>query len=333
MPPSTGSTSELPLALLAATLSDFREFLHVAQRPRFRDAQWADNCLARSRDFQTRFARLGATLAQSGHEMAERVGEMAEALLDWSREFSLRRRSRRLKEASQTLSLRYEGLIRQMQRARERTREAGNLVSLKPANYTRNVFHAMMGLGAIAAYELLLTWSQAQMVVGLMALAAFLMETTRRFIPEWNLFLVTKVFGAIARPREMHRTNGATYYTMALLLMVLFFSPRATELAILVLSLADPAATLLGRRFGRRKLYGDKSWVGTSAFFVTALVVGVVFGLIALPWLPLSQRFLMAALVALAGTIGELGARRIDDNFTIPMLCVGVASVWLPILG
>ena len=134
------------------------------------------------------------------------------------------------------------------------------------------------------------------------------------------------MFGAISRPREMYRINGATWYTFAVLTVLLAFPMRAAEIGIIILALADPAATLAGRRWGRRRIWRDKSFVGAGTFFVVAWVIGLVFSLI-VPGGPVgSERLIMATVVALVGVIAEVFTERIDDNYTVPVLCAGVAS-------
>jgi diacylglycerol kinase (CTP) len=328
---SANTATEGGIAGLLLAMAELRDFLHQVNRPRKDNEEWSSRILHRCTELQQRLGDIRASLSTGSVELSQRVGQTCEGLKEWGREFSGRPRSRMLKELTRKLSLQYEVLVQHLQHVREETREKALLAPLKPANYTRNVFHMLMGLGAIALYEFALTWQQARMLVAWLAAAALFLEAARRFSAALNVFLVTKVFGKIARPREMLKTNASTWYVMAMLLMMLFFSPRATELALLVLSLADPAATLCGRKWGRRKLWLDKSFVGTGAFLVVAMLVTALFSVIVSPDLSVASRLALIGSVGLAGTLGELGASRIDDNFTIPLMCAGVATVWYPL--
>ncbi len=328
---SANGASEGGAPGLLLAMAELRDFLHQVNRPRKGNEEWSSRILHRCTDLQQRLGDITASLSSGSVELSHRVGQTCEGLKEWRREFSGRPRSRMLKELTRRLSLQYEVLVQHLQHVREETREKALLAPLKPANYTRNVFHMLMGLGAIALYEFALTWQQARMIVAWLAASALFLEAARRFSAALNVFLVTKVFGKIARPREMLKTNASTWYIMAMLLMMLFFSPRASELALLVLSVADPAATICGRKWGRRKLWLDKSYVGTGAFLIVAVAVSTVFSFIVSPDLSMSSRLALVASVALAGTLGELAACRIDDNFTIPLMCAGAASVWYPL--
>ncbi len=169
-------------------------------------------------------------------------------------------------------------------------------------------------------------------MVGAIAVVALTLEISRRFSTSWNQILVTKVFAPIARPREMYRTNGATYYTLATLILVAIFSKPAAEIGLLALAFGDPGASLIGKRWGKLKLYRQKSVIGTSVFFALAVAASIfVLSVLHPTLLPWSSRWALALSVAFAGTMAELFSHRLDDNLTIPVACATVASIWLPI--
>ncbi len=317
-------------AALTAALEEFREFLVSVQRPRLADAHWGRTAQERCQALQVRFADVRQAFANRSQELSGNMEAAVEGLREWSREFCDRPRKRRLRQVAERLSYRYEALV---EAARDWMDEgllsAGPLINLKPINYSRNIFHISMGIFSIAAYELLFSWQVCVWIMVGLALTALTLETVRRFRPRLNTFLVKRVFGAISRPREMYRINGATWYTFAILTVLLAFPIRAAELGIIILALADPAATLVGKRWGRFRIWRDKSMVGTATFLVVALVIAFLFASVVPGGPALGSRFVFAVVVALTGTIAEVFTERLDDNFTIPVLCAGVASFWL----
>ncbi len=198
---------------------------------------------------------------------------------------------------------------------------------LKPTNYTRNIFHATNGIVAVLLYHFVLTKSLALWIIGPMLGVFAFLEISRRFSTRWNDFLVDTLFGAIARPHERFKPNSATFYLTALVIICALFPKAAVEVAILVLALADPMASLVGKRFGRLKIYRDKSLVGTLTFFGVAFLASSLLLGLAFPVYGIGTVLLTSLLVALAGALAELFSTQIDDNFAVPVTTAFVA--WL----
>lgn len=104
------------------------------------------------------------------------------------------------------------------------------------------------------------------------------------------------------------------------------------QIAFLILALADPMAAWVGERWGRRSAFavgrGQKSPVGTLAFFGVALLVTLsALGLVAPPggW---SDYMIVAVIVAAVTTAVELLGGRGWDNFFIVQAGVVALVVW-----
>lgn len=124
------------------------------------------------------------------------------------------------------------------------------------------------------------------------------------------------------------RMTGATYVLVAALLCTLLFSVPVAVTALAIMLVADAAASLIGKRYGKTPILG-KTVEGSAAFFITAVVTIVIIGQVA--HYPLS--FYVAALVAAAVATGvELvsGRAHIDDNLSIPLAAAG--SMWFTLL-
>ena len=78
--------------------------------------------------------------------------------------------------------------------------------------------------------------------------------------------------------------------------------------------MCDSAAALIGRSVGKMKIYKNKTLEGTLAFFVTAVVINLLF----LPIYPFTVKSLVACLTA---TLAELYEDKIeiDDNLSVPI--------------
>ena len=128
-----------------------------------------------------------------------------------------------------------------------------------------------------------------------------------------------KVFLFSTILRKCKRKNderGFVYFFVGIILtLYLFkFNIAIANAAIIIFLLGDSASTIFGKRFGKRRLplHKKKTIVGTSAFFIVALIG-------ALTQLPLLPAFFGA----LCGAITEAYSP-IDDNIPIPLVA-GIA--------
>lgn len=201
---------------------------------------------------------------------------------------------------------------------------AGPASIARPANATRSLFH--IGSGAFALLMLRLMPSRAWLVAasGAFFVAAWTMEIARRQSPAVNERLM-RLFSPIAHAGERHRVNSGTWFITALVLMALVAPLRAAEVGVVVLALADPAAGLIGRKFGRIRLRARRSLEGSLAFLVAGTAAALA-ALTAFHAVPLPARFLVALAAATAGAVAEIGITRLDDNLTIPLTAAGAAA-------
>ncbi len=126
----------------------------------------------------------------------------------------------------------------------------------------------------------------------------------------------------MASPREADAVASSTWFALSAALVWGLVPGRPAIAALLVLGLADPAASVVGRIWGHRPL-GKGTWAGTSAFATVALaVLTIVVGL---------PEAIAVAAVAAAAEVIPTG---FDDNLTVPLSTA--AAVWvlsLPGLG
>ncbi len=194
---------------------------------------------------------------------------------------------------------------------------------LRPTNYHRNAFHISSGLCVVALSEFLP--SRLWLILPPLAFAIFAWgsEVSRRIWPQINNGLM-RLFGPVAHAHERHRINSATWFVTAVLILGLAFPRYGAATGVAVLALADPAAALIGRRFGRTKLHANRSLQGTLAFFVVGAVAA--FAVLALRHpASLGAMAVTALATAFAGAVAELYTDRLDDNFTIPLAAASAA--------
>lgn len=171
----------------------------------------------------------------------------------------------------------------------------------------RKLIHFGSSLFPLAYYHVL---SRDQMLWLLGALSTlFLIGELMRLNVEPAKRIFQTIFGPIIRPSEEHRLTGATSIFISGFMTVLIFEKNVAVFAMLILSLADATAALIGRKWGSRNIF-DKTVEGTVTFFIIGLVLALT-----LPGLP---RIGAVAAAAIA-TVIELLPSPIDDNLMVPL--------------
>ena len=178
---------------------------------------------------------------------------------------------------------------------------------------SRKFVHLTAGLAA-AAMPLMLSFREIAVLGVLFALA---MAASRRL----------GILGSI------HGVERATWGEVCLPLGVAATAtllPHAAlyTYAIVTLAVGDVAACLIGQRFGgsRRSLPGGtKTYVGSAAFFVTTLVIGMAM----LPTLPAGGVTTLATVISVAAatTLVEAAAPHGLDNVAIPLTAAALLAM------
>lgn len=272
------------------------------------------------------WARDLASRLQAEHANVPRVKEVVERLQAFALELSKSGpNSPRLRAIWRDIGNDYEALFAYVRRTHSAASE--RLTHIKPKNIWRNLFHVSTGVLAVSLYELV--WDRTGMLIlGASVLATFLgLDALRRLWPHTNGLLVGRLFGHISRPAEAYKLPSATWYMGALLLGVVLFPKHAIEVGTLVLAFGDPVAALVGKTWGTRKLFRDKSVNGTLAFMGAAALVVTGF-LLMVGYAPLAALGIGLG-AASAGAVAELFSHRVDDNFSIPLFAGGIAALLL----
>lgn len=172
----------------------------------------------------------------------------------------------------------------------------------------RKAFHAFSGLVIAGGVTFLdLTRAQAMMIlggVGIVLLASDLVRLKSRRMNE----IFFRSFRHLASAREATGLASSTWYAFgALVAFATVPRPEAVS-GLLVLGLADPVASVIGQRYGRRPFLGG-SIEGTAMFVLVSLAILVP-----------RHAWPAAILATVVATVAERRSWPLDDNFTVPVV-------------
>jgi len=141
-------------------------------------------------------------------------------------------------------------------------------------------------------------------------LLAFLIEYLRiNSISVKNIF-DKYLFSMLRNHEKSGKYTGATWIFISSTLSIAIFPKDIAIISLIYMSIGDTAAGLIGRKFGRIKIY-NKTLEGALAGFIVCLIVGLMIDL------NLSKT--VVAIGALSAAIIEFMPISIDDNLRIPL--------------
>ena len=109
----------------------------------------------------------------------------------------------------------------------------------------------------------------------------------------------------IAREHEKKSIGAHIYFALAAFIIVYFFPKDIAIGSIVVATLGDAIAAIIGKPFGKHRFKNGKSLEGSLAFFITSLLI-----------LSIPMDIPHAVIGALAGTLAEFYELPPDDNFS-----------------
>ena len=116
-------------------------------------------------------------------------------------------------------------------------------------------------------------------------------------------------FHSITRSFESKKLTGASFVFWGALITYILFEPKVAGIALIVMSLADANAAIIGVGYGNTKLL-NKSLEGSFAFYMTTFTILYIFKI------PL----IISLFISVIATFTELiEIPKINDNISIPL--------------
>ena len=120
---------------------------------------------------------------------------------------------------------------------------------------------------------------------------------------------------AMERDEQTINDLGTVYYAISLAIVTLisfeFNYLEAGLFAILAMGYGDGFSAVIGKHFPSKKLYKNKSYLGSLTFFIFTLVIGLIL---------FTSIWYLIIMIALIMTLVELFTPRGLDNLSVPLI-------------
>jgi phytol kinase len=118
------------------------------------------------------------------------------------------------------------------------------------------------------------------------------------------------LFHFLFREKEDSQLSGHVFFTIGALISISVLSKDIAYASILMTTFGDLSAALVGKTFGRTRIFGkSKSLEGCAAEFAVDFIIAYAF----------LGSLIIASVMAFTATIVEATAGKIDDNLAIPV--------------
>lgn len=177
-------------------------------------------------------------------------------------------------------------------------------------------FIHLMEVPALVAYTLIRHFFGAR--IGILALTGLLLVLLEiEYVRLEYKLKLPKDFDVI-RKHERNNVVSSIFFVASTIIVFAAFDYPIAMTAMLLTVFGDLASALVGIRFGKHKIYRQKTLEGFWAGFLTNCLVGYLV----LPGYPLI--FFSMALVA---SVVELLTGKLDDNLTVPLFSAFAGQV------
>ena len=177
--------------------------------------------------------------------------------------------------------------------------------------YRQEVFRKIIHIASSGIAILLWYYGKDVLLPWIIAVAILfpILDSSRKYIPRLKK-LYFKLFGIVTRPYEHQVLSGASWVFMGAGFTTYLFNEKVAVIALLIMSLSDSAAALIGIKYGTTRLF-NKSLEGTFAFLIITYLIIFLLS---------SASLLLLLIVSITVTAIELfSTPKFNDNILIPL--------------
>lgn len=197
-------------------------------------------------------------------------------------------------------------------------------------HWARKIWHFGMGtFGLVLFFYLNLSPKDLSLYMICIGVLALILEYIRLKFSIFNEFFC-KLMSLLMRKEEISSPTGFAYYVLGIGISLYFFSFPVALLSSCFLIYADPFASFVGVRWGKTKIYNERSLEGSVAFFLVAILICVIIKY--LNYLPTTNNEVVFILLSSLGASmfeAFCTSKYLDDNIVIPI----ASGFWMTMLS
>ena len=192
-----------------------------------------------------------------------------------------------------------------------------NLKKKSDLHMIRKIWHAA-GVTLMAFVYQLAGHEKSWVIIGVAGVIIVAFDIFRKNNKKMNAFAI-RTFGPVMRSHEATNLSGLSFLVLGAMVLMLFGDKHIVTLTLLFLAFGDPAASFFGIRYGKDKLFDNKSLQGTLGAFVVCTITAAAYYY--------NQNLMTERLLIVAPLSGAIGAiaelfpfGKLDDNLTFPIV-------------
>ncbi len=177
----------------------------------------------------------------------------------------------------------------------------------------------------LAGVYYFLPHNESLLIFGFLAVLTTLLDIIRKWSEKVNDVLV-HIFRPVMRQTEVSGFAGITFMMVGVFIVTFFFPREISLLTLFFLALGDPLASYFGIRYGKDKIWGEKSLQGTMAAFFACTAISFIYYYLQNI---MTERLLVVGILSgLSGAMAELlPIGKLDDNLSLPVL--SASALWM----
>jgi dolichol kinase len=157
--------------------------------------------------------------------------------------------------------------------------------------------------------------------VGLMTLTVILIALIIvEFVRLESGLRVPMIIENMFRMNEKDKIGSMVFFVLSTIVVLSVFDLRIAIVSLLLATVGDTVSAFLGKAFGKRKIYRNKTWFGTISGMIANIAIGVVL---------LPDYIIIAVVMGVAASATEALSTRIDDNLTVPIFAGFIGQLML----
>ncbi len=118
--------------------------------------------------------------------------------------------------------------------------------------------------------------------------------------------------------------TGTTALLISNAIVIAIFNKWVAIVSLVYMLFGDAAAAIIGTKYGKVKM-GEKTLEGSLAFFITAMVIALIFS----QWTGIRIHLIVLIFGAIAATITEALPIEINDNLTVAIASAIIMQIFL----